>query len=251
MAPWYHKQCLRCGKAFITQTKKTQHCSISCGNIGKTRHAREDIKEYILENITTPNEKESCWIWKGYVNDMGYGIAGVRGTWYRAHRLSYEIFIGPITKGLMILHSCHNRCCVAPHHLRIGTNIDNMQDKIESDRQPRGSRHYNTHLTENDVRHIRYLRQEKGWSLYDLAKKYDVNYVTIHNIVYALTWAHVDADTYIPPTDSRQKVTDDNVCIMRKLFDTKQATIRQIADMYGITFSHTWRIIKRHIRNNI
>lgn len=45
------------------------------------------------------------------------------------------LLVGPIPVGLFILHSCDNRGCVNPAHLRPGTHDDNMLDKMTRGRQ--------------------------------------------------------------------------------------------------------------------
>ena len=71
--------------------------------------------------------KEGCWIWKGYTNKDGYGsFGGSGGKNVFAHRFSYLNMVGEIPSGLFIDHKCHNRACVAPHHLRLATKAQNM-----------------------------------------------------------------------------------------------------------------------------
>lgn len=51
-----------------------------------------------------------------------------------AHRLSYELYNGRISKGKIILHKCDNRSCVNPNHLSLGSHKDNSDEKILRER---------------------------------------------------------------------------------------------------------------------
>ena len=58
-----------------------------------------------------------CWIWGAYVNNTGYGIVKVDGRCEKAHRIAYQISVGPIPDGLTIDHLCRNKTCVNPAHM--------------------------------------------------------------------------------------------------------------------------------------
>lgn len=99
---------------------------------------------------------DECWLWSGGTRG-GYGIftsGQVRST---THRFSYEIHHGPIPGGLQIRHSCHNRRCVNPKHLSVGTNRDNRLDTTTAGRHnaPHGAQHHNAKLTDSLVKEIR------------------------------------------------------------------------------------------------
>lgn len=77
---------------------------------------RELMRERLLRRVAVTG---ACWLWTGPVNHEGYARMRVPGwpTKWAIHRVSYEVFIGPILKGLTIDHLCRNPSCVNPAHL--------------------------------------------------------------------------------------------------------------------------------------
>lgn len=70
-----------------------------------------------------------CWEWKGAIQSKGYGSISLDGKTYNAHRVSWMIAHSRMPRpDLQILHSCDNRRCVNPAHLREGTNLENVRD---------------------------------------------------------------------------------------------------------------------------
>lgn len=82
-----------------------------------------DLRERYALGVIQGSEGE-CWGWRRKVNNHGYGRVGD----LYAHRVSYEIHVGPIPAGLQVLHRCDNPPCSNPSHLFLGTVTDNMRD---------------------------------------------------------------------------------------------------------------------------
>ena len=80
-----------------------------------------------------------CWIFTGCTmtkksNRLPYGKILYNRESKLAHRISWEIFKGPIPKRKCVLHFCDTPQCVNPDHLFIGTHTDNMHDMIKKGR---------------------------------------------------------------------------------------------------------------------
>lgn len=74
-----------------------------------------------------------CWVWTGSKTPGGYGsigmgslVDGTRGL-QPAHRVAYEVFVGPIPTGYQIDHLCRNRACIYPNHLQPVTQAENIR----------------------------------------------------------------------------------------------------------------------------
>lgn len=68
-----------------------------------------------------------CWLWTAALAD-GYGVCKRPpvGTSRRAHRIAYELIVGPIPEGLDLDHLCRVRRCVNPAHLEPVTRRVNL-----------------------------------------------------------------------------------------------------------------------------
>lgn len=99
-----------------------------------------------------------CWLWTGQIKSKNapYGVIEKNGAFLRAHRVSYELYKGPIPHGLVVMHACDNPMCVNPDHLSVGTPADNNLDMRRKGRAGRPGK-YEGKLDEIDVRTIRTL----------------------------------------------------------------------------------------------
>lgn len=75
-----------------------------------------------------------CWMWLAQINkETGYGCFWIErdvvgnNVNAQAHRVSYELVVGPIPKGLQLDHLCRVRKCVCPSHLEPVTSTENTQ----------------------------------------------------------------------------------------------------------------------------
>ena len=82
--------------------------------------------------------KNGCLIWTASTDACGYGLFRVDKKITRAHRFSYETFVNKIPDGILVRHKCDNPSCVLPAHLELGTQQDNMNDKVRRGRHNNG-----------------------------------------------------------------------------------------------------------------
>ena len=123
-----------------------------------------------------------CWLWTGCVVNS-YGQIDRRG----AHRVSYEINIGPIPDGLFVCHRCDNPKCVRPEHLFLGTPKENMHDKIAKGRDTRGSAVNTARLKPEDVDAIRAAHQA-GETQVSIGKRFGIGQAHVSSIVREKSW---------------------------------------------------------------
>lgn len=90
-------------------------------------------------------ESESgCWEWAGQSMKAGYGRIDLKNypDWPQSvvlvHRVVYQLCVGPVPDGMVVCHRCDNPPCCRPDHLFLGTNSDNIADKISKGRQAAG-----------------------------------------------------------------------------------------------------------------
>lgn len=78
-----------------------------------------------------------CWIWTSSTNPRASSPQSLfyfSGKKKIASRVAYELYVGPIPEDQIVRHICDNSLCVNPNHLELGTQYDNMQDRINRGR---------------------------------------------------------------------------------------------------------------------
>jgi hypothetical protein len=137
-----------------------------------------------------------CWEWTHQTNEKGYGIVRIWERPIKVHRLFFEIFYEHPPDNLMVLHTCDNRKCCNPEHLKLGTAEDNTKDMLSKGREARGKERYPDRdgtsnpaakLNWDKVYEIR-EKSKAGRSGHSLAKEYGVSNCAIYRIIKNKGW---------------------------------------------------------------
>jgi hypothetical protein len=72
-------------------------------------------------------DPSGCWLWTASRKPCGYGQINLNGRPRPAHRVVYELLVGPIPAGLQLDHLCRVRSCVNPEHLEPVTSRENTR----------------------------------------------------------------------------------------------------------------------------
>lgn len=79
-------------------------------------------------------QSNGCKEWVGSKDAKGYGYVRFEGKTQRAHRVAWTSANGAIPDKLHVLHQCDNPSCCNPEHLFLGTNANNVADKMAKGR---------------------------------------------------------------------------------------------------------------------
>lgn len=136
-----------------------------------------------------------CIEWSGYRTKDGYGRCWAGRRMIEAHRVSYQLFIGPISPGHVVMHTCDNPPCVAPAHLKAARQADNVADMIAKGRDRkrgvRGEANKRAKLTAAQVRDIRTRHSTGGVQLKELGAEFGVSPRAISMIVRNINWKDI------------------------------------------------------------
>ena len=147
-------------------------------------------KERFIERTQPDGD---CIVWLGHINRSGYGSVWHEGKNRDAHRVSYELHVGPIPDGAHIMHKCDNRRCVNPLHLRAGTRHENMMDMFIKGRARRvsGVVHHNAKLCPEIVAEIRrrYTPYHRVNGSMAMAREFGVTQSAVYSALRGNTWA--------------------------------------------------------------
>lgn len=109
-------------------------------------HARRrSLADRFWEKV---EKTDTCWLWRASKSSNGYGRINLDDGEGIAHRVAYELAIGPIPEGHQIHHVCRVKDCVNPDHLKAVAPVDHAQEHLRT-HCPRGHEYTpeNTYLS--------------------------------------------------------------------------------------------------------
>lgn len=133
-------------------------------------------------------EPDKCWPWLDYLNEDGYGAFFWEGRMMGAHELAVTFTTGERrSEDLDTCHSCGNRPCCNPSHLRFDTRRSNVADMMRH-----GTHVVRRKLSDGDVAVIR-SRHAHGAPQKVLAAHFGVSASLVSGIVNNLRRVAIDA----------------------------------------------------------
>jgi len=144
-----------------------------------------------FESKFIPTPECGCWIWTAGQDSKGYGRFFAHNKNMRAHRVSWEFYVGEIPAKVNVLHICDLPSCVNPQHLFLGNHFENMKDMAKKKRakhpDQKGENHSQAKLNETQIREIRNCSDNNR----KIALKYGVSDSMICQIKKRKKWIHV------------------------------------------------------------
>lgn len=148
----------------------------------------KDVDRFWSKVAKTDNPDE-CWNWMAGTRD-GYGDIRIQHKTVASHRIAYQLTHGDIPDDLHVLHHCDNRRCCNPRHLYLGTNLDNVHDRVMRGRNGdvRGEKHGRHKLTWEQVKIIRERYARGGVSYKQLAREFEMSPAQIRRVANGNQW---------------------------------------------------------------
>lgn len=163
-------------------------------NLAERNHLRglsEKKKMWFWSKVNMKGN-EGCWIWRGCITAVGYGKVKLSQVTYRAHRVAFILNGGETSEDRpYVLHSCNNKLCVNPSHLRSGSPQENENDKMLVGAQAKGSGHGSAKLNESQVLEMLRMTNNERGSAGKLSAIFGICRRHVDKILKGAAWRHI------------------------------------------------------------
>jgi hypothetical protein len=159
-----------------------------------TEEEKHNIKIRILTKVNI--SPKGCWEFFGCRTNCGYGGIEVKRKSYLCHRVTFYLWKENPSE-MCVLHKCDNPSCCNPHHLFLGSQMDNVWDMKKKDRGndlnkgQKGEIHHHSKFTGDKIKEIRKKYTPRIYTMKMLANDYEVNKNTIWKIINRKSWKHL------------------------------------------------------------
>lgn len=161
------------------------------------RASKVKTREFVEQAIGHLGEGD-CLQWPFRVAPTGYAIIRIAGRPHFVHRYVCEQVHGePPSEIHQAAHSCGNRRCVNPHHLRWATPRENHADKIIHGTRQNGERNGFAKLTEKQVAEIRHIARTTDMSHKAIGALFGICQPHISRIVRGASWADTSSEVAV------------------------------------------------------
>lgn len=119
-------------------------------------HPSKTVEVWLREQVANRERGEQCWEWPFGFHSSGYGQLKFRDGPAKVPGVVL-ILDGqpkPNPPKHHALHSCDNRSCFNPAHLRWGTHQDNIDDAVRRGRMAWGERAGRSRFTDDQIRAV-------------------------------------------------------------------------------------------------
>lgn len=147
----------------------------------------EKVRER-FESYLQPQEN-GCINWIGGKTNTGHGKFWCENRHIMAHRFAWILAGNTIPDKHVIRHKCiRNRTCCNIEHLEIGTQKENMNDRVRDNTLARGEMVGTSKLNKEIVLNI---RTRIGESYKNIAEEYGIQEACVYKIIKRINWKHI------------------------------------------------------------
>jgi len=167
---------------------------VTSSNWISVKERREGFDAYLGK--ITYNSDSGCWIPENKLPSTSGYISIKFAGFCKLHRLMYYYYNGMthftpnewqnLNKGKVVMHSCDTPACVNPAHLSLGTQLDNIRDRVMKGRSAYYESNGNHKLKETDVAFIRHYYGSR--TIGQLSEFFNVDRSTIQRIASKKSW---------------------------------------------------------------
>lgn len=213
----------------------------------------DHVLDKFWSKVDIPEDYENdCWIWKGGLNNFGYGCFSIKRIHFNTHRFAYQCYYGEISSSdQLCMHSCNNPPCVNPNHLSLGTAKDNANYMVSSGRfVPNTTRPYIPEknivrivLTDAElVKVFDGIKSGEYWNSKQILDKYMITWSTFHKIMSGKLRCHITRKYNL--IELKDKIMDSKNLVNRKMLENIKKDLKsglmnvEIIEKYDISKSN-------------